>query len=179
MNNRIDQVDANTKQFVSHFGSLGDKELNWKPNPETWSIAQNIDHLIHINNTYGKIFSDLKSGRLKLPFIARFKFITNLLGDLILKAVEPTRKKKTKTFAIWEPSTSNVRDDIVEYFVKSQDELKNHIIELKEEIGKDTIVYSPINKQVVLSVGSAFDIIITHEQRHLNQCKEIVELIRV
>lgn len=179
MNNRIDQVDANTQQFVSHFESLNAVELNWKPNTNVWSIAQNIDHLIHINNTYGKVFSDLNSGNLKLPFIARFKFITNLLGDLILKAVEPTRKKKTKTFTIWEPGQSQVSEDILERFVMSQDELKNHIITLKEEIGKDTIVYSPINKQIVLSVGSAFDIIITHEQRHLNQCKEVADLIKV
>lgn len=179
MNNRIDQVDANTQQFISHFGSLNADELNWKPNTDTWSIAQNIDHLIHINDTYGKVFSDLKSGSLKLPFIARFRFITGLLGDLILKAVEPTRKKKTKTFTIWEPSQSQVSQSVLERFVKSQDELKNHIIALKKESNKDAIVYSPINKQIVLSVGSAFDIIITHEQRHLNQCKEIVELIKV
>lgn len=178
MNNRIDQVDANTQQFVSHFESLNADELNWKPNTDIWSIAQNIDHLIHINDTYGKVFSDLKSGSLKLPFIARFRFITGFLGDLILKAVEPGRTKKTKTFTIWEPTQSKVSLDILERFAQSQDELKHYIHSLSEEIKKGSIVYSPINKQIVLSAGAAVDIIITHEHRHLNQCKEVAELLK-
>jgi hypothetical protein len=33
-----------TKKFIDSFGSLTELQLNCKPNPNGWSIAQNIDH---------------------------------------------------------------------------------------------------------------------------------------
>jgi hypothetical protein len=44
-----DQIDSITSDFKHSFGTLTIKELNWKPNQNTWSIGQNLDHLIVIN----------------------------------------------------------------------------------------------------------------------------------
>lgn len=46
------QIDQTTNDFVQTFGSLTDEQLNWKPDEKTWSIAQNIRHLILINESY-------------------------------------------------------------------------------------------------------------------------------
>jgi uncharacterized damage-inducible protein DinB len=55
------QIDTSTQEFVEAFGKLSAKELNWKPNSKTWSIAQNIDHLIVFNETYFSIIESLKN----------------------------------------------------------------------------------------------------------------------
>ena len=51
------QLDKITEHFVADFGSLSAEQLNWKPNSQTWSIAQNIDHLIVVNQTYYPILT--------------------------------------------------------------------------------------------------------------------------
>ncbi len=43
------QIDSATSAFKDNFERLTVEELNWKPNTKTWSVAQNIHHLIVIN----------------------------------------------------------------------------------------------------------------------------------
>ena len=56
----LKQIDQTAKQFKELCNELNIKQLNWKPNAETWSIAQNIDHLITINKTYFPIIEALR-----------------------------------------------------------------------------------------------------------------------
>jgi len=42
----IKKIDEVTLGFLETFGDLNIEQLNWKPDAEKWSIAQNIDHLI-------------------------------------------------------------------------------------------------------------------------------------
>lgn len=173
----ITQIDQTTNAFAKHFGTLSHEELNWKPHPETWSIAQNIDHLIVINESYFPILTDVRAGRFKAPFLARFGFVVSFLGKAILNAVEPTRKKKAKTFAIWEPSNSQISEDIVQRFTMHQTELKQQIASSKALLQARTIIASPANKNIVYSLETAFDVIVTHEQRHLAQAQEVLRIL--
>ncbi len=171
------QLDKITVHFFENFGSLSAAQLNWKPNAQTWSIAQNIDHLIVVNETYYPVLASLKKGTYKTPFIAKLGFIVSFLGKTVLNAVKPDRKKKMKTFPIWEPTVSQIKDDILKQFEKHQTELKREIEASKELIEKGTIISSPANKNIVYKLETAYDIIVSHEQRHLEQAKEILQLL--
>ncbi len=178
MNDWINQIDKTTTEFQQLFNELSWEELNWKPNPSTWSIAQNIDHLIVINKSYFPILTNLKSGNLKLSFLGKIGFMVSFFGKLILKSVEPSRKKKIKTFPIWEPSKSNISGNILTQFSTHQDELKQKILEAKDLIKEGAIIYSPANKNIVYKLETAFDIIVIHEQRHLEQAKEVLSQLK-
>lgn len=174
MKNWTTEIDNSTKLFQQHFSSLTEEELNWKPNEATWSIAQNIEHLIIINETYFPTLANLKSGNYKPPFIAKFGFIASLFGKMILGTVQPDRKKKNKTFPIWEPTISNIPADILDRFSKHQNQLKQEIEGTRAFIQKGTIISSPANKNIVYKLETAFDIMVLHEQRHLEQSKEVL-----
>ena len=60
-----EQIEKNTQGFIEHFGVLTAEELNWKPDPKTWSIAQNISHLIQFNETYFPILESLQKEKYK------------------------------------------------------------------------------------------------------------------
>lgn len=178
MKDWTNQIDQTTTEFQQLFSELSLRELNWKPNPKTWSIAQNIEHLIIINRTYFPILADLKSGKYQTPFLGKFGFIVSYLGKLILNAVEPSRKKKTKTFSIWEPTKSDISSDILEQFSNHQNNLKQEILAAAELVKKGAIISSPANKNIVYKLETAFDVIVTHEQRHLEQAKEVLDQIK-
>lgn len=96
MKNWISALDNITKQAQTEFGALTPEQLNWKPNPSTWSIAQNVDHLIVVNETYYPVLASLKEGTYSTPFIAKIGFMVAFLGKTVLKAVQPDRQKKNE-----------------------------------------------------------------------------------
>lgn len=177
MKNWTATLDNITKQSQTEFGGLTTEQLNWKPNSGTWSIAQNIDHLIVVNETYYPVLTSLKDETYKTPFIAKIGFIVSFLGKTVLKAVQPDRRKKMKTFPIWEPSESKVGDDILKRFEVHQNELKQKIENAKELVERGIVISSPANRNIVYKLETAFDIIVSHEQRHFEQAKEILSLL--
>lgn len=171
------QLDKTTEHFVADFGSLSAAELNWKPNPKTWSVAQNIDHLIVVNETYYPVLTSLKAGTYKTPFMGKIGFMVSFLGKTILNSVKPDRKKKIKTFPVWEPTVGEIKGDLLKRFENHQAELKQKIETSKELIEKGTVISSPANRNIVYKLETAFDIIVAHEQRHWEQAKEVLQLL--
>ena len=176
--NWIAELDELTRTFKEKFGHLGEKELNWKPNPQTWSIAQNIEHLIVVNKTYFPVLTSLKEGSYKAPLIAKVGFVVSFIGKTVLHAVNPDNRKKIKTFPVWEPTISQIKGDILQQFENHQHELKRQIESSEEFIEKGAIISSPANRNIVYKLETAFDIIVTHEQRHLKQASEILDKLK-
>lgn len=174
----LSQIDENTQRFDAKFGSLSGAELNWKPNANTWSIAQNVDHIITINRSYYPVLEQVVRGTYKTPLLGRIPFFVNLFGKLILEASQPDRKKKMKTFPIWEPQKGDIRPDIMQQFKEQQEELKKLITACSLVLGKNVVISSPVNKLIVYRLETAFDIIITHEKRHFEQAKEVQTLMK-
>lgn len=174
MNERSAQLDQITQAFITAFGSLTPKELNWKPNADTWSIAQNLDHIMVVNESYYPTFEALKAHQFKAPWLSRIGFFVSWIGKLVLDATQPDRRKKMKTFPLWEPHSSQMSADILEKFEQHQQTLGQKMEELKAWAEKGTVISSPANKNVVYKLDTAFDIIIAHEYRHLEQAKEVL-----
>lgn len=173
----ITRIDKVTEDFINSFGSLTQEQLNWKPNPQVWSIAQIIDHLIIVNETYFPIIESIRKGTYKLPFISRIGFAVSLLGKIILKSVQPDRSRKMKTFSIWEPGSSQIPANILDRFKRHQEELKTLVNNSRDLINKGTIISSPANRNIVYTLETSFEIIVTHEQRHFNQAKEVLKML--
>lgn len=174
----IEQIDKTTLDFYESFSELTFEELNWKPNFETWSIAQNIDHLIVINSTYFPILESIRKGTYKTPFLSRVGFIVSFFGKTVLKAVQPDRKKKIKTFPIWEPEKSEIPAGILERFKDHQSKLKEIIGNSKDLVNQGIVISSPANKNIVYKWEKAIEIIVAHEQRHYGQAKEVFQLLK-
>ncbi|HEY3404261.1 MAG TPA: DinB family protein [Ohtaekwangia sp.] len=169
------RLDSNTAAFKSAFGNLSEAQLNWKPDPQTWSIAQNIDHLIVINKTYYPVIQSVREGTYTLPLIGKFGFMVRFMSKVLLNAVQPDRRKKMKTFPVWEPSSSTIAGDILERFGDHQEDLKHLIINSQDLLEKGTLISSPANRNIVYKLETAFEIIVIHEQRHFAQAREVLE----
>ncbi len=173
IDNWMNRIDSVTGSFSAEFGGLAAVQLNSKPNETAWSIAQNIEHLIVINETYYPIIKSIRAETYKTPFLGRISFLVKFFGSTVLKAIQPNRKKKIKTFPIWEPSKSDISGDILRRFEKHQSELKQFIEDCADLILKETVIHSPANKIIVYRLETAFEIMVTHEERHLEQAREI------
>jgi hypothetical protein len=137
-----------------------------------------MDHLILLNESYFSIIALIRKGTYKTPLIGKFDFVVSFFGKSILKAVQPNRKKKMKTFPIWEPTKSEISIEILDRFKKHQTELKNIIVNSNDLVKQGSVISSPLNKNIVYKLDKAFEIIVTHEKRHFEQSKEICNLIQ-
>jgi hypothetical protein len=174
----LDDLDEITAQFSRSFGSLSPDQLNEKPAPDRWSVAENILHLIKLNKSYFPIIDSVKEGGYKTPFIGRFNVITSFLGNMIYNSVLPDRKRKIKTFTVWEPEKSDIDGQIITTFRQHQEELKRKIADLTDEELQISIS-SPANKYIVYKLHRALDLIVQHERRHYVQAKEVVEQLEL
>jgi len=174
----ITEINRATDAFHSEFGSLSQEQLNWKPNAGTWSIAQNIDHLIHINASYFPVVKEVREGGYAPPLLSKIGFIPKMLGNMILQSTQPDRKRKVSTFPVWEPAESNLPATILEDFAQSQEALKQLIRESEDLLNKGAIIYSPANRKIFYKLETGFDIITVHEWRHLEQAKEVKHLLQ-
>lgn len=171
----IDLIDKNTAAFVSSFGNLSAGQLNWRPDAGTWSIGQNIDHLIVINTSYWPVIESVRNGSYRLPWLGKVGFVVRLIGHAILRSVQPDRRRKMKTFPVWEPSSSDIPHDIIERFKAHQEKLKELVVSSGDLIARGTVISSPANRNIVYTLATAFDILVTHEQRHLAQARELAD----
>lgn len=169
-------LDKVTKAFNDEFKALTETEINWRPNAEQWSVAQNVHHLIVVNETYYPTLQKIKNNSYDLPWLGRIAFITRFFGKTVLAAVQPDRRKKMKTFPLWEPGASNFGGDILLRFEKHQDELKKLIESCQDLIERNVVISSPANKMIVYKLETAFDIMVAHEKRHLEQAREMNQI---
>jgi hypothetical protein len=176
--NWLEEIDQNTHFVKELFLDLNEDQLNAKPNQNTWSIAQNLAHLIVINESYYPILQDLHHQTYKAPFHTKFPFLVSFFGKFVLKSVTPDRRKKMKTFPIWEPGQSAEVAGILNRFIQHQEELKNAIKNAAVFTGNNVVIHSPASKVIVYKLATAFDIVVTHETRHVNQAKELLELMK-
>lgn len=174
MNRWKEEIDEITQQFRSSFGHLDAEKLSWKPDQQTWSIAENIEHVIRLNSSYFPLIKSMKTGTWKKPLAARVPGVARMMKSLILLFVQPDRRKKMKTFQIWEPSTIEQPETILDRFESHQEELKQMIDESQLLLDQDAVIASPASRIIVYKLEDAFDIIVTHEKRHLQQARELL-----
>lgn len=172
------EIDQITISFNKEFSTLSAEQLNWKPRPEVWSVAQNIHHLITVNRSYFPVIESVRKGEYKIPFWGRSDVIVDFLGKSLLKYVGPETKRKTKTFPVWQPSASMIEGDIVSRFENHQSELIGIMKSCKDLISRGVVIRSPGSRMVVYKLEKAFEIIVAHEQRHLIQARNVLKQIK-
>ena len=172
------EIDAVTHGFINQFSSLIEDEFNWKPHTKVWSVAQNIDHVMVINASYYPVIKHIREGKNRLPVHAGWNWLVRWFGNMILKSVAPDRKRKMKTFPIWEPAQSQLPVTLLTDFKHHQQELKQLIDSCADLIAAGIVISSPANRSIVYTLETAFDIIVTHEKRHWQQAIEIDSLRR-
>lgn len=158
------------------FALLSEDQLNWKPDADSWSIAECLDHLIVTNEQYFTIFEDLKNNNYHPSFWMKLPFYSNICANLILKSVDPDNKVKMKTFSVFTPRYSNYAQQIVGDFEDSQNKLIDNLKALDHLDHQRVRIASPVNAKMVYTLKDACNILWKHAVRHFNQAKRLEAL---
>ncbi len=172
----LQQLDLHANEVRDCFAALTPEKRGWKPSQDQWSIDQHLEHLIVLNESYYPEFARIQRNERNPVLLARLPFVYNRFGNMLLSSVKPENKRKMRTMSVWEPSTSLAGKDMVDEFVQHHERLKSHIVGLEIFIGRNVIVSSPANKYIVYPLETALELIVTHEKRHIQHARHLLEI---
>ena len=180
MSGRVENVCAQLARSADDakvtFGALTAEQLNWKPAPKSWSIAQCFDHLITTHSLYFPLFEKMASSDAKQTFWERYSPLSGFFGRFLIKSLRPENVKPMKTTARAFPSSSEIGGDIIDRYVEHQNQMIDALKKLPADIDpKKTIVTSPLMGLVTYSLDDCYEILAVHGPRHFNQAKRVME----
>lgn len=167
-----EQVSEIIRITKESFLPLDDAQLNWKESPEQWSILECIEHL----NRYSRYYQqEIMKQIIFVPqFLEPVEVRSSWIGKKFIKMMHPDTVKKQKTFARMNPANSSVLRDALQEFLKEQNGLLK-LLSLARSInpnkGKVPVEFF---KLITLNIGDAFQFVIVHEQRHINQAMNVL-----
>ncbi len=170
----ITDLQSISQESQQVFGHLNLMQLNWKPSADEWSIAQCFDHLITTNEHYFPIFDSISKSEKHTTFWERLPILPSLLGNLLVKSLQPDSSKKFKAPKIFQPASSNLDADIIQRFVAHQEQLAAKMQSVASADLQKTIITSPVAKFVVYSLYDTYRLLVTHEKRHFEQARRVL-----
>lgn len=164
-------IAAETK---STFGGLTPTQLNWKPSPERWSVAQCFEHLLTTNKGYFPPIEGVLAG-IKPTFWQRMPVVPGLAGRLLIKSLDPKSTRKIKAPAKFQPAQSDISASVLDDFVDQQARVVEKMKATEHLDLEKIIITSPVAAAITYSLMDAYRIIVVHERRHFEQAKRVTE----
>lgn len=172
----IDKIEAVSLAAQQSFQSLDTTQLNWKANPQDWSVAQCLDHLMTTNELYFSIFTAVQNDSVPQNIFSRLGLFSGMFGRMLIKQLGAEVIRKSKSPANFQPSQSELPADILDQFIAHQLELVKQFEALPSQDFSKLIIISPAASFVTYSLKDALHIIAGHEERHLAQAKRIMQM---
>lgn len=166
---------ATRDRVTADFGALDGSQLNWKPSPERWSVAQCLKHLMLSNEEYWPAFEAIAAGAKTATFYERLPLLPRLWGSLVRRGVSPDSKMRSRTAARLTPAASELPDTIVHDFAANVDAHLERIEAIRGVDHRAVIVTSPIANFITYTLEDAVAISIIHLERHRLQAKRVTE----
>ena len=158
--------------YVKKLVEIPENYLQHKPNPESWSVLECLEHLNRYATFYNaEIYKRIHAS--SLPNSETFK--SGYLGNKFANDMLPKEGfKKMKTFKSKNPNSSELdKDEVLLTFIKFQENLLKLLeVSFSKNINKvKTNTTIPFLK---FKLGDTFRFVIYHNERHINQAKKIL-----
>ena len=168
-----------TEKFEGLVNPLSNEQFNWKPAKKKWSIAECIDHLNITANLYFPLMnSAIKEGADRKIFVTgEILEKGTFLGRFLLWGLNPNLRLKLPAPGKFSPKQRNYP---LERTMEEFRNVQKGFLELLKQcdglnIGKiRQATPIPITR---ITLDQAFDILSTHEHRHLTQAQKIQLLL--
>ena len=162
------------RQLVS---SLSEAQLNWKPAPDKWSIAQCLEHLAVTSSKFGPYFTAaLARARKKWPVTSSPSYRPTLIGGWLIKQVVPETGRNLPAPKVFRPSESSNIQASLESFLEQQERFIKFVRETDGVDYNKTRLRSPVTPLMRYSLADAFVVTVVHGQRHLAQARRVREM---
>jgi len=104
-----------------------------------------------------------------MSFWERYSPFSRICGRMLKDQLQEEPKKKFIAPKVIQPSASEIKIEIIERYYESLDQFLRYISNCRNIDIDTTIITSPALRMVTYSLKDAFQFLIQHEYRHINQ----------
>lgn len=165
-----------TTEVTERTERLSHEQFNWKPSPDSWSVAECLVHLNRLNGPYVAIMQHaLEQSRRNGAEPFRY----GPVARYFIASVGPEVNRKTRTFSQMEPTkgTDHQAAEVLDAFRSINDGFLHvlaHAGRERLDLGRIRI-RSPFLPILWLPVGAFLEALAGHEHRHLDQARRVTE----
>jgi len=165
------ELSGNDQTVQALVAGLSEEQLNWQPAAGAWSIGQCLEHLCITNERYLAPMATALEGKANAPvdeirpgWVSRW-FLKNF--------VEPSPNgRKVPAPGKIRPA-ARVSATVLERFLASNKACRELIVRARSKDVNRIRFWNPLAPGVRFTVGVGFEIIASHEQRHLLQAERV------
>lgn len=163
----IASLEELEKEVRILLNKLSLEQLNWKPSPKAWSVAECIAHLLIVFEKYEPA---VNQALLKATHQEESKFYKpTLLGKIFLNFVKPNHKVKIPAPSALRPTQSHYDLDIVKKYFAYLHKVKEFMQASKGKNLNKIKIPSSVSKLIRFNLGDYFKIEVWHNLRHFQQ----------
>lgn len=177
--NQLTQDTLELKRVVEEeFLPLSDEDLNFKPDPDTWSVLECIEHLnIAEHHYYAEMDKKIHSS----TTTPGHSFKGGLMGNYFTNMMRPNEDgeitNKVTTMKKYVPG-KQLSKEVIHQFINDQ----GVMLKLLEDanavnLGKVRIK-SALGSWLMFKLGDAFQFVTAHNQRHLIQAHNVLKMMK-
>lgn len=167
----IDELEAMDQRAIAVARGLSPEQLNWKAADDNWSVGQCLEHLRVTNDVYLSPIADALESRPRAPvheitpgWLGRW-FIRNYIEP----SSESRRARAPKKLAPGE----RIDPSILDAFLRSNEAARDLIRRAGAHDVNRIRFRNPFVPLVRFTVGTGFEIVSTHQRRHLLQAERV------
>jgi hypothetical protein len=169
----IAELQASDQRAIALARGLSTEQLNWKPRPGKWSVGQCLEHLCIGNEVYVPPIARALDHRQPSPV---HEITPGWFGAWFIRtyiAPSPQTKKAPAPKKI-APVLSLVEPSVLDRFLATNREVRA-LIERAAPYDVNRIRFvNPFIPIIRFTVGTGFEIISKHEDRHLLQAEKVL-----
>jgi len=171
------QIDAVKREGQALVSGLSQAQLNWRPGPERWSIAECLVHLnIAVTKTLPAFDRAIERARSR-GLVGRGPFHYSWFANWMVRSMEPPPKRRMKTFKIFlvPPGATHSAGQVLPEFLRVRDQLAERVRQADGLDLRRPRVVSPVTPLLRMPLGAYFAFVIAHDRRHLWRARQVRE----
>lgn len=168
-------LEAAAADTASAFGSLDARQVNWRPDPAKWSVAQCLDHLLAANRLMMAAGQRALDGAQPRTIWQRMPLLPGLFGKMLIRSQAPQATRKYTASPLAQPAASDIAADVVARFVSQNREIVGWLRGLDEPRTARAVMTSPFVAFIVYSVLDGARLVLAHDHRHLEQARRVTQ----
>ncbi len=171
-----DETIKNNDDAKRLAANLSEQQLNWKPAPDKWSIAQCLDHLAVTGAEFDALLTEaIERGRRKWPVAGSIPYRPSMLGGWLIRQIVPESKRKVNAPRVFKPSDASSIGGSLTKFLQQEESFLSFVRQASGVDYNKTRLRSPVTRLLRYSLADAFVITVVHGRRHLAQARRVVE----
>lgn len=170
-----DDIDVIRQTSQENFAGLTKEQLNWQPGEKKWSIGQCLAHLIKINRAYCDAIRNKLDTSANAATNGQAPFQHSLMGRLFIKLMDPRSSLKMPAPPAMRPDVQTFEPSVVQEFIDQQAEIAELLTKAGEYDFTRVKIPSPFFGLLKFRLGEIFDVVVKHEQRHVQQAKRVMQ----